>query len=192
MLQDLYAAKTKSTRTAAATALGNYVVKAGLRSLALYGILDDLTRAARSTKDPLEREGAMVGFEELFRKLQPQGGADPYLIGLLPDILDRYHESGKTASIATAAERAAKQLVKLSPPELAPKMIEHFFTYLDGNAKWKCKVGALELLSTFAVSAKDQVAERLGEYVPRLTGSMRDTKAEVRWRDRCGWPPRLD
>ncbi|ORY74783.1 P-loop containing nucleoside triphosphate hydrolase protein [Leucosporidium creatinivorum] len=178
ILQELFAATAKSARAAAGSSLASFVQKEGLRSLAVHGILDDLVRASKS-KDPLAREGAMVAFEELFRKVGLAGGADPYFVPLLPSILDLFQESGKTSSIKDAAEKAAKQLVRLSPPELAPKVIEELFSVIDGGAKWRSKVGALELLQTFATSAKDQVAERLGEYVPRLSGAMRDTKAEI-------------
>lgn len=121
----------------------------------------------------------MVAFETLFRKVGLAGGADPFFVPLLPVILDRYQESGKAEVIKDAAEKAAKQLVRLSPPELAPKIIEELFLVIEGGAKWRSKVGALELLATFATTAKDQVAESLGDYVPRLSGAMRDTKPEV-------------
>ncbi|BGP08164.1 [NU+] prion formation protein 1 [Rhodotorula toruloides] len=179
LLQALYASTTRSARTAAASSLASHVVSNGLRSLAADNILDDLTRAARS-KTPQEKEGAMVAFDELFRKVGLSVGAsDPFFVPLLPCILDNLQESGKTGSIKDAAEKAAKQLARLPPPELAPKVIEELFLYLETNAKWRSKVGALELLSMFAVTAKDQVAERLGEYVPRLVPSMRDTKSEI-------------
>ncbi|BGO99720.1 [NU+] prion formation protein 1 [Rhodotorula toruloides] len=179
LLQALYASTTRSARTSAASSLASHVVSNGLRSLAADNILDDLTRAARS-KTPQEKEGAMVAFDELFRKVGLSVGAsDPFFVPLLPCILDNLQESGKTGSIKDAAEKAAKQLARLPPPELAPKVIEELFLYLETNAKWRSKVGALELLSMFAVTAKDQVAERLGEYVPRLVPSMRDTKSEI-------------
>ncbi|BGP32163.1 [NU+] prion formation protein 1 [Rhodotorula toruloides] len=179
LLQALYASTTRSARTSAASSLASHVVSNGLRSLAADNILDDLTRAARS-KNPQEKEGAMVAFDELFRKVGLSVGAsDPFFVPLLPCILDNLQESGKTGSIKDAAEKAAKQLARLPPPELAPKVIEELFLYLETNAKWRSKVGALELLSMFAVTAKDQVAERLGEYVPRLVPSMRDTKSEI-------------
>jgi elongation factor 3 len=154
------------------------VIKNGLRSLALYGILDDLVRATKS-KDAVEREASMVAFEELFRKVGLNGGADPYFLPLLPAVLDRYQESGKAEVISKAAEKAAKVLVRLVPSELAPKVIEILFQVVESGAKWRSKVGALELLATFDTTAKDQVAERLGEYVPRLSLAMRDTKPEV-------------
>ncbi|GAA5856828.1 hypothetical protein JCM8547_008863 [Rhodosporidiobolus lusitaniae] len=179
LFQELYTAINRSGRTAAASAVASYVVQHGVRSLVADGILDELTRAAKS-KDMKEKEGAMVAFDELFRKAGLQlGAADPFFVPLLPIILDNYQESGKTASIKDAAEKAAKQLQRLSPPELAPKVIESLFAYLESNAKWRGKVGALELLGMFGVTAKDQVAERLGEYVPRLVPSMRDTKSEI-------------
>lgn len=155
------------------------MLREGLRSLAIFGILDELVRATKS-KDAGEREAAMVAYEELFRKVGLAGGADPYFIPLLPVVLDRYQESGKAEVIKDAAEKAAKALVRLVPAELAPKIIEQLFLVIEGNAKWRSKVGALDLLATFATSAKDQVAERLGEYVPRLSLAMRDTKPEVR------------
>jgi len=180
LFQALYEAKTRSSRTTAASAVAAHVVSHGIRSLVADGILEDLQRAARA-KNPLEKEGAMVAFDELFRKTgQALGAVDPYYIPLLPCILDNYQESGKTASIKDAAEKAAKQLQRLPPPEVAPRMIEELFLYVESNAKWRSKVGALELIAMFAITAKDQVAERLGDYVPRLVPAMQDTKSEVR------------
>lgn len=178
LFQELYGAINRSSRTAAASALASHAASQGLRSLVTEGILDELNRAAKS-KTPAEKEGAMVAYEQLFAKVGRLGGADPYFVPQLSLILDNFTEQGKTASIKEAAEKAAKQLVRLPPPEVAPKVIEELFQYLEGNAKWKSKVGALELLGMFAVTARDQVAERLGEYVPRLTPSMRDVKSEI-------------
>ena len=179
LFQALYTANTRSARTAAASAIASHVCTKGVRALIDDDILDELKRAARS-KAPLEKEGAMVAFEELIRKTGLSLGAvDPYYVSLVPYLLDNYVESGKTASIKDAAEKAAKQLQRLPPPELAPRLIEELFAYLESNAKWRSKLGALELLGMFAVTAKDQVAERLGDYVPRLVPSMQDTKSEV-------------
>ncbi|GAA5874427.1 hypothetical protein JCM16303_005850 [Sporobolomyces ruberrimus] len=178
LFQELYGAINRSSRTAAATALASHTASQGIRSLVTEGILDELNRAAKS-KVAGEKEGAMVAYEQLFAKVGRLGGADPYFVPQLSILLENFTEQGKTASIKEAAEKAAKQLVRLPPPENAPKLIEELFQILEGNAKWKSKVGALDLLGMFAVTARDQVAERLGEYVPRLTPSMRDVKTEI-------------
>lgn len=179
IMQTLLSAPDARAAGAAASTLAEFVLNAGIRSLAVDGILDALLSATKS-KDAAQRLAAMVAYEELFRKVGLAGGADPFFIPLLPVVLDRYQESGKAENIKVAAEKAAKALLRLAPAELAPKIIEELFAVIEGGAKWRSKVGALELLATFAVSAKDQVAERLGEYVPRLSLAMRDTKPEVR------------
>ncbi|GAA6061360.1 hypothetical protein JCM10212_005814 [Sporobolomyces blumeae] len=178
LFQELYGAINRSSRTAAAGNLASYVASHGVRSLVTDAIFDELNRAARS-KVPAEKEGAMAAYEQLFAKVGRLGGADPFFVPQLSVILECYTEQGKTASIKEAADKAAKQLVRLPPPENAPKLIEELFQIVEGNAKWKSKVGALELLGMFAVTARDQVAERLGDYVPRLTPSMRDVKSEI-------------
>ena len=179
LMQTLLSAPDARAAGAAASGVADFVLNAGIRSLAVDGILEDLLRATKS-KDAPVRLAALTAYEELFRKVGLAGGADPFFIPLLPVVLDRYQESGKAENIKVAAEKAAKALIRIAPAELAPKIIEELFAVIEGGAKWRSKVGALELLATFAVSAKDQVAERLGEYVPRLSLAMRDTKPEVR------------
>ena len=170
--------------------MASFVLKHGLASLAVNNVNDELVAALKG-KDAVARESALVGFEELFRKVGLAGGADCFFVPVLPHIIDRLQESGKQQSIAAAAEKAAKQLIRLSPPELAPLVIEELFSVIESSgAKWKSKVGALELLASFATSAREQVAERLGTYVPRLAGAMRDTKSEVSWPGGAGVSPR--
>lgn len=178
LLQKLLGSTKSSARNSAALQVATFVQQNGLNTLSDHAILDELVRAAKS-KNVSEREAAVAGFEALFRVVGGQGGADPYFVPLLPVVLDRYQEAGKDAHIRDAAEKAAKALSRLPPPEVAPKIIEELFEVIEGSAKWKSKVGALELLATFATTAKDQVAERLGEYVPRLSAPMKDTKPEV-------------
>jgi elongation factor 3 len=178
ILQRVYSAPDSAVLDAACLDLANYVQSTSLHSLATQNILPDLAKAT-SSKSGYEREGALAALEVLFRVVGGHGGADPYFLPLLPVVLDRYQESGKGEVVKDAAERAAKQLVKLPPPELVPKAMDALFAVLESGAKWRVKVGALELLRTFPDRAKDQVAERLGEFVPRLAHQMRDAKAEV-------------
>lgn len=81
--------------------------------------------------------------------------------------------------VSDAAEKAARELARLPPPQLVPKALDILFDYLEGSAKWRSKVGALEAVQRLCERAKDLVADRLGAIIPRLTTQMQDSKAEV-------------
>lgn len=179
LLQTLYQAPDAQACYLAAQQLASFVATKGIRTLSDDAILDDLVRAAKS-KSGFERESAMVAFEELFGTVGALGGAEPYLLPMLPVVLDRYQETGKGEVVKEAAEKAAKQLVRLAPPEAVPRFMDVIFEVLASPAsKWKTKVGALELLATLPKLGRVQVAERLETIIPRVANEMRDTKPEV-------------
>ena len=81
--------------------------------------------------------------------------------------------------VRAAATSAAKAIIKLFPPE-STRLI---FRNLEGTlekAKWKGKVGVLDALKSFVNTAKTQVANQLGETLPKVEAAMHDTKSEVR------------
>jgi len=180
ILQRLYSAPDAVACNEAAAELANFIQSNGLRSLEEAEISADLVRASKNAKSGYEREGAMVAIEEICRRVGSGKGAEPYLLPLLPHILERYTEQGKAEVVKDAAVKAGKQLVQLPPAEYIPKFIDALFDVMEqSSVKWKTKVGAIDLLATLPARAKDQVAERLGEYIPRLETQMRDTKADV-------------
>jgi elongation factor 3 len=81
--------------------------------------------------------------------------------------------------VSDAAEKAARELARLPPPQLVPRALDVLFDYLEGPSKWRSKVGALEAVARLCDRAKEQVADRLGSLIPRLTTQMQDTKSEV-------------
>ncbi|GAA99754.1 hypothetical protein E5Q_06457 [Mixia osmundae IAM 14324] len=176
ILQRLYAAPDPASCHAAGAELADFVQETGLHSLADHDILNELLRASKS-KSGFERESAMVGFEEIFRRTQP--GAEAYYLPLLPEILAMYAETGKGEVVKDAAERAAKAFVALPPPEQCIKVIDTLFNIVDSNGKWRVKAGALDVLALVVERCKDQVSERLGTIIPRLTHHLQDTKPEV-------------
>ncbi|KAH9808947.1 P-loop containing nucleoside triphosphate hydrolase protein [Melampsora americana] len=179
LLQALYQAPDNPSVTVAARALATHVTTTGLRSLAVDGITEDLVRASRSKLAP-ERERAMIALEEICRTVGSPGGFDPYILPLLPVILERYSETGKAEVIGKAAEKTVKQILKLPPPEAVPMFMSTLFEILStSGVKWKTKTGALDILTALVKIGPDQIAERLGEIIPHLTAEMRDTKAEV-------------
>ncbi|MBW0475024.1 hypothetical protein O181_014739 [Austropuccinia psidii MF-1] len=176
LLQKLYQAADSSSCIVAARQLANHIQSQGIRTLAIDAITEDLIRASRS-KVGSERESSMIALEEIARIVH---GAEPYLLQVLPIILERYAETGKGDVVAKAAERAAKQIIKLSLPEAVPQFIAVLFEVLStSGVKWKSKVGALDLMINLVKIGPEQIAERLGQLIPPLTHEMRDTKPEV-------------
>lgn len=80
--------------------------------------------------------------------------------------------------VRAAATSAAKAIVKLFPPESTRLIFRNLEEILD-KAKWKGKVGILDAFKSFVPAAKTQVADQLGETLPKVEAAMHDTKSEV-------------
>lgn len=103
--------------------------------------------------------------------------AGPSLLPVLPALYELYMDKGDV--VRTAATSAAKAIVKLFPPESTRLIFRNLEENLD-KAKWKGKVGILDALKSFVPTAKTQVADQLGETLPKVEAAMHDTKSEVR------------
>lgn len=163
----------------AAAALSAYVQKNSFSCLHDEQILPELVKASKS-KSGYERESALVGLSSLFSQVGAGGGADPYFLPLWPDILDRFQEVGKGAVVMEAAEIASKSLLALVKPEVVIRCMELLFELLDNSAtKWRVKAAALQTISALTAKGTSQVADHLGEIIPKVTKHMSDTKTEV-------------
>jgi elongation factor 3 len=80
--------------------------------------------------------------------------------------------------VRTAATSAVKAVIKLFPPESTRLIFRNLEETLD-KAKWKGKVGILDAFKSFVPTAKTQVANQLGETLPKVEAAMHDTKSEV-------------
>jgi elongation factor 3 len=196
LLQELYQADSSFACRTAGARLAEYVRLHGLASLSTDNILPDLLQKTKS-KSGIERESALIGLGTLFGQLGGRDkGADPFFLPLWPDILDRLQEVGKVNSsahaprpplnssqaqvVADAADFASKALLDLVLPECVMRAMDILFGALEASStKWRAKVGALEAISALTAKGTPQVAEHLGEIIPRLSSPMSDTKSEV-------------
>lgn len=137
-------------------------------------MLDTLHAFATNKKSGYERESAAMAFQALATIL----GAPiaPLLIPSIPIIFELYADKGDV--VRQAATTAIKSILKLFPPEATRIVFHHLEDILD-KGKWQSKVGALDGMKSFVTSAKDQVANELGEVLPTVEKSMHDTKKEV-------------
>lgn len=130
---------------------------------------------ANNKKSGYERESAAIGIKSLATILGPPAG--PALLSALPVLYELYMDKGDVVRIA--ATSASKAIVKLFPPESTRMIFRNLEEMLD-KAKWKGKVGILDALKSFVSTAKTQVADQLGETLPKVEAAMHDTKSEVR------------
>jgi elongation factor 3 len=93
-------------------------------------------------------------------------------------LYELYMDKGDVVRIA--ATSATKAIIKLFPPESTRLIFRNLEEILD-KAKWKGKVGILDALKSFVPTAKAQVADQLGETLPKVEAAMHDTKSEVRY-----------
>jgi len=173
-LEALRSAPTGPDAKAAADRLAREVSKTGLKSLNDHNILSSLHAYAINKKSGYERESAAIAFQSLISTL----GAPiaPLLLPSLPILFDLYADKGDVVRIA--AKSATKAILQLFPPESTPIVFRNLEKILD-NGKWQTKVGVLDALKSFVVSAKDAVAAELGNVLPKVEPAMHDTKKEV-------------
>ncbi|KAF9792748.1 P-loop containing nucleoside triphosphate hydrolase protein [Thelephora terrestris] len=173
-LEELKSAPTGPDAKAAADKLARQVSKAGLQSLEEGGVLKALYTFANNKKSGYERESAAVGIHSLATILGTPAG--PALLPALPVLYELYMDKGDVVRIA--ATSATKAIIKLFPPESTRLIFRNLEEILD-KAKWKGKVGILDALKSFVPTAKAQVADQLGETLPKVEAAMHDTKSEV-------------
>ncbi|KAJ3829970.1 P-loop containing nucleoside triphosphate hydrolase protein [Lentinula raphanica] len=174
LFEALRTAPTAPDAKAAADKLSREVLKIGLQSLEDYGVIKTLHSFATNKKSGYERESAAVAFHSFANIL----GAPvaPLLIPSLPILFDLYMDKGDVVRIA--ATSAVKAILKLFPPE-ATRIVFRTLEPIVESGKWKTKVGGLDAIRGFAVSAKEAVAAELVNVLPKVEHAMHDTKSEV-------------
>ncbi|KAF9432515.1 hypothetical protein BGZ76_010687 [Entomortierella beljakovae] len=176
MLSQLYTAPTSEECDAIARDMAAKVAKDGLIFLKTTNMLTNLETEATNKKSGLAREGALIGIcalaEVIGRPLEP------YLVQMLPTILDLYADKGPV--VQDAAARAAEAVMAVMPSQSAPMVLPVLFQSISGpGKKWQTKVGALQLLADLSNASPIQVGIALPEIIPMVKDCLSDTKNEV-------------
>lgn len=80
--------------------------------------------------------------------------------------------------VRTAASTAVKAILKPVPPESMRVIINQLEEILE-SGKWRTKVGVLNSIKGFVAIAPTQVADLLGDLLPKVEKAMHDTKSDV-------------
>lgn len=176
MLSQLYTAATSEECDAIARDMAARVQKEGLISLKTNNILANLEAECKNKKSGLAREGALIGICALADVLGRP--SEPFLMPLLPLILDLYADKGPV--VQDAASRAALAIMANMPSQSAPIVLPILFQSIGGpGKKWQTKVGALQILADLSNASPIQVGVALPEIIPIVKDCLSDTKKEV-------------
>jgi HEAT repeat protein len=175
LLHSLTDSPRYAERRGTAYGLAGMVHGLGISSLKTFGILRYLKSALDNKKQFEYRQGAVFAFETLSSTLGRL--FEPYITEILPLLLVAFGDS--TPDVREATTDASKSImatvsaygVKLILPELLEALEEK---------QWRTKKGAIELMGSMAFCSPKQLSISLPAIIPRLTGVLTDSHAQVR------------
>lgn len=175
LMTDLTTAPKYAERRGAAFGLAGVVAGAGIATLHASNILDGLSAAVTNKKDPKQREGALFGYEALLYSLNRL--FEPFVHEVLPHLLVTYGDSA--TEVRTATSDTAKMIMRTISGHCVKEILPDLLAGLE-ESQWRSKKGSIEILGTMAYLAPKQLSISLPTVVPRLTGVLTDSHAQVR------------
>ena len=200
-LNTVFKSKTSQESIDASYALTNLLITSvGFRGFRIYGILDEIKKAAADKKDGSRRESAMNLLGALFEKFPPAQAISEVIFmlqdgGVVVPALDALADKGTV--VKESAQYALDALFKnLSPESLVVGLIPVLSQYLAKRlGKWQGTVGAFGLLGRLADKAKmgqgtkeeerskdllrESMGKKLAGLIPIVEAGMHELKAEV-------------
>ncbi|GJJ72009.1 elongation factor 3 [Entomortierella parvispora] len=163
-------------RKAHAAKVGAHVKKIGVIKAFHDGhLVKTLTTLLENKKQAHFREAALFILADVSKAVDQAG--EPYLIPLMPKVLDGYAD--KAVSVRDAADEASKAIMAL-PSRYAVKLLLPVLFDSIENGRWQTQCGSLKILSGLSKTSPKQISNCLSEIVPVLSASMWSTRPEVR------------
>lgn len=163
-------------RRAVANELADLVAKAtDIHFLNKFKVLDTIKGDAEKLKDHGAREGSLLAIEAICKKVP---GSDPYIVGLLSVILERYGD--KQAPVRQAAQAAGEAFTSRLSPHGVKKVLPILYEAMINGIRWQTKFGGVEILRELIKKAPQQIRLSLPDIMPHAADAMWDTKAEVK------------
>ena len=130
-------------RQSHASKVGDHVKKIGVVKAFHEGhLIKTLTALLENKKQAHLREAALLILAKVSKAVGQAG--EPYLIPLMPKVLDGYAD--KVASVRDAADEASKAIMVL-PSRYAVKLLLPVLFDAIENGRWQSQSGSLQLLS---------------------------------------------
>lgn len=175
LFDDLFNGSKYAIRRGAAYGLAGVVKGVGIAAMKNHNILERLRAAAEDKKRYEPRQGVLFVLETFSNVLGRL--FEPYVLHILPMLLAAFGDG--TADVREATHDAARvimgNLSGYGVKTILPSLLEG----LD-EKQWRTKKGSIELLGMMAYCAPRQLSQSLPVVIPRLTGVLTDSHAQVR------------
>lgn len=175
LFDKLFGGASIAERRGAAYGIAGLVKGYGIKALAEFDVIRNLTDASDDGKDFKKREGVSFALECLSQSLGPL--FEPYILEILPILLKSFGDH--SAEVREATAYAAKVFMKNTTSYGIKKMIPIAIANLE-DYQWRSKKGSVELLGSMAYLDPTQLSSSLPEIVPNIVQVLKDTHKEVR------------
>ncbi len=175
LLDELCNSPSYAARRGAAYGLAGVVKGLGISAVKEYKIIDRLREAADDKKRFEPRQGAMFAFETFTSTLGRL--FEPYVIHILPLLLASFGDG--TPDVREATQDTARAIMAHLSGYGLKTVLPSLLSGLD-EKQWRTKKGSIELLGMMAYCAPKQLSQSLPIVIPRLTGVLTDSHAQVR------------
>ncbi|KAG9064378.1 translational elongation factor EF-1 alpha [Linnemannia hyalina] len=161
------ASLSPEARKSHASKVADHVKKLGVIKAFHEGhLVKTLTALLENKKQGHIREAALLILAEVSKAVGQAG--EPYLIPLMPKVLDGYAD--KVATVRDAADSASKAIMSLPSMYAVKLLLPVLFDTIE-NGKWQSQCGSLKILAGLCKTSP--------KIVPILSASMWSTRPEV-------------
>jgi elongation factor 3 len=140
--------------------------------------MESLKKQLASKKDAVARERALEAIKAIASHASVSAAVEPFLIELLPFVLAAIGD--KITSVKKAAEAAAEAIINAANPNAVKAIIPHISNSIETAQKWAEKMADLKLIEILCAANPAQMAFRVPDLIPVISGAMWDTKPEVK------------
>jgi hypothetical protein len=175
LLNELSTAPKYAARRGAAYGLAGVIRGTGIAGVKEFDIIDRLQTCSEDKRHYEPRQGAMFAFETLSNTLGRL--FEPYISHILPLLLASFGDT--TSDVREATQDAARVIMGNMSGYGVKLMLPSLLSGLD-EKQWRTKKGSIELLGMMAYCSPRQLSLSLPIVIPRLTGVLTDSHAQVR------------
>lgn len=175
LFNDMFNAPKYAARRGAAYGLAGVVKGLGISAMKIYNIIGRLQTALDDKKKLESRQGALFAFETFSATLGRI--FEPYIIHLIPQLLSAFGDA--STDVREATQDAAKVIMGNMSGYGVKLVLPSLLSGLD-EKQWRTKKGSIELLGAMAFCSPTQLSLSLPTVIPKLTGVLTDSHAQVR------------